>query len=141
MPVSIFLAGEVISSVMTKDIISDSTDKLYNTLKNLFHYNCSYLREKLETYDLEVKIEIINSYIKKIENTNDNSIQVCLKYIKLIIETINKELEEIKKIIELHQSKWFYNWRTANYYNNLNNLSNHVNILNSRLDLFFKITK
>ena len=84
MPVSIFLAGEVISSVMTKDIISDSTDKLYNTLKNLFHYNCSYLREKLETYDLEVKIEIINSYIKKIENTNDNSIQVCLKYIKLI---------------------------------------------------------
>jgi len=39
MPVSMFLAGEVISSVMTKDIISDSTDKLYNSLKNLFDYN------------------------------------------------------------------------------------------------------
>ena len=136
-----FLAGEVITSVMTKDIVSDSTDKLYTTLKNLFDYNCHFLKEKLEEFDLEVKLEIINSYIKDIETTENNSIKICLKYIKEIIEIINKELEDIKKIMDEHKNKWFYNWRTANYSKNLNNLSAHIEILNSRLDLFFKITK
>ena len=139
MPINLFLAGEVISSVITKDIISDSTDSLYNTLKTLFDYDCHILKQKLSEFDLEVKIEVINSYLDKISVTEDKSTQTCLKYIKQIIEKINSELQNIQKIIDEHKTKWFYNWRTANYYNNLNDLTIYVGILNSRLDLLFKI--
>jgi|SaaInlStandDraft_1057018.scaffolds.fasta_scaffold297673_2 hypothetical protein len=139
MPINLFLAGEVISTVITKDIISDSTDSLYNTLKNLFDYDCHYLKQKLSEFDLEVKIEVINSYLEKISSTDDKSVQTCLKYIKQIIEKINSELKDIQKIMDDHKTKWFYNWRTANYYSNLNDLKIYINILNSRLDLLFKI--
>ena len=139
MPVNLFLAGEMISTVITKDIISDSTDSLYNTLKSLFDYDCHYLKKKLTEYDLEVKLEIINSYVNKQYETTDVTIQTCLKYIKQIIETINLELKNIQKIMDEHKTKWFYNWRTANYYNNLNNLNIYIKVLDSRLDLLFKI--
>lgn len=135
----LFVNNSIVNRIIEKEIIIETVNSIDKQIKNLLNLGCDLTKTKLEELDLEVKIEIIQSYIKNLDNIDNETLQICLKNIKIIIEKISKELKQIEKIKEEHQTKWFADYRVPNYENIFINLQKYTNIFNQRLDLLFKI--
>ena len=135
----LFVNNSIVNSIIEKEIIIETVNSIDKQIKNLLNFGCDLTKTKLEELDLEVKIEIIQSYIKNLDNIDNETLQICLKNIKIIIEKISKELKQIEKIKEEHQIKWFADYRVPNYENIFINLQKYTNIFNQRIDLLFKI--
>lgn len=135
----LFVNNSIVNSIIEKEIIIETVNSIDKQIKNLLNFGCDLTKTKLEELDLEVKIEIIQSYIKNLDNIDNETLQICLKNIKIIIEKISKELKQIEKIKEEYQIKWFADYRVPNYENIFINLQKYTNIFNQRLDLLFKI--
>jgi hypothetical protein len=140
MPVNLlFVNNSIVNGLVEKEIIIEAVNMIDKQIKHLLKLDCDLTKTKLEELDLEVKIEIIQSYINNLDNTQDETLQLCLKNIKLIIDKISEELNNIKLIKEDHKNKWFSNYRIPDYLLNFNNLQKYTNIFNQRIDLLFKI--
>ena len=140
MPINLlFVNNSIVTGLIEKELIIETVNTIDKQIKHLLKLDCDITKNKLEELDLEVKIEIIQSFISTIDNINNKTLQICFKNIKLIIDKISKELESIKKIKEEHKHKWFSNYRVPDYENNFINLQKYTNIFNQRLDLLFKI--
>ena len=135
----LFVNNSIVNSIIEKEIIIETVNSIDKQIKNLLNLGCDLTKNKLEELDLEVKIEIIQSYIKNLDNIDNETLQICLKNINIIIEKISKELKQIEEIKAEHQNKWFANYRVPNYENIFINLQKYTNIFNQRLDLLFKI--
>ena len=61
-----------------------------------------------------------------------------LKYIENILKIIEVEISNINIEIEEHKKKWFNRIRTSNCRTMINNLVNHVKILDNRFELLIK---
>jgi hypothetical protein len=140
MPLNLlFVNNSVVTGFIEKEIIIETIHSIDKQIKHLLNLDCDLTKNKLEELDLEVKIEIIQSYIKNLDNIQDETLQICLKNIKNIIDKISFELKEIKNIKEEHKEKWFSSYRFPSYENNFINLQKYTNIFNQRIDLLFKI--
>jgi len=140
MPINLlFVNNPIVNSLIEKEIIIETVNTIDKQIKNLLNLGCDLTKNKLEELDLEVKIEIIQSYIKNLDNIDNETLQICLKNIKQIIDKISYELKEIQNIKEEHKNKWFSNYRVPTYNNNFINLKKYTNIFNQRIDLLFKI--
>lgn len=140
MPVNLlFVNNSIVNGLVEKEIIIEAVNAIDKQIKHLLKLDCDLTKTKLEELDLEVKIEIIQSYINNLDNTQDETLQICLKNIKQIIDKISIELSNIKMIKEEHKNKWFSNYRVPDYLLNFNNLQKYTNIFNQRIDLLFKI--
>jgi hypothetical protein len=140
MPINLlFVNNSIVSGLVEKEIIIEAVNTIDKQIKHLLNLDCNVTKNKLEELDLEVKIEIIQSFINNLDEINNETMQICLKNIKIIIEKIGVELKNIKKIKDEHESKWFSNYRVPDYENNFINLQKYTNIFNQRIDLLFKI--
>ena len=140
MPINLlFVNNSIVSGLIEKEIIIETVNTIDKQIKHLLKLDCNVTKNKLEELDLEVKIEIIQSFIKNLDNINNETLQICLKNINVIIEKIGKELQQIKDIKEEHKNKWFSDYRVPNYEDNFLNLQKYTNIFNQRIDLLFKI--
>lgn len=140
MPINLlFVNNSIVTELIEKELIIETVNTIDKQIKHLLKLDCDITKNKLEELDLEVKIEIIQSFISTIDNINNETLQICFKNIKLIIDKISKELESIKKIKEEHKHKWFSNYRAPDYENNFINLQKYTNIFNQRIDLLFKV--
>ena len=140
MPINLlFVNNSIVNGIIEKEIIIETVNSIDKQLKNLLNLGCDLTKSKLEELDLEVKIEIIQSYIKNLDNIDNETLQICFKNIKLIIDKISLELKEIHNIKEEHKNKWLSNYRVPSYDNNFLNLQKYTNIFNQRIDLLFKI--
>jgi len=133
----------IISSLIKKEVIAQTIGE---STKSIFH-NLSHIMEDefklkniIEELDLTSKIDIINDLIKDVDKENiNNIIHKAIHYLHDIIETINKEVEDIKKEIKEHSELWFHRYRTPNYISKIEKLIKHNQILDKRLDLFIKV--
>ena len=133
----------IISSLIKKEVISQTIGE---STKSIFH-NLSHIMEDefklkniIEELDLTSKIDIINDLIKDVDKEDINDIiHKAIHYLHDIIETINKEVEDIKKEIKEHSELWFHRFRTPTYINKIERLIKHNQILDKRLDLFIKV--
>jgi hypothetical protein len=137
------LESLIISSLIKKEVIAQTIGE---STKSIFH-NLSHIMEDefklkniIEELDLTSKIDIINDLIKDVDKEDiNNIIHKAIHYLHDIIETINKEVEDIKKEIKEHTELWFHRYRTPNYINKIGKLIKHNQILDKRLDLFIKV--
>lgn len=133
----------IISSIIKKEVIAQTIGE---STKSIFH-NLSHIMEDefklkniIEELDLTSKIDIINDLIKDIDKEDINDIiHKAIHYLHDIIETINKEVEDIKKEIKEHSELWFHRFRTPTYISKIERLIKHNQILDKRLDLFIKV--
>ena len=133
----------IISSLIKKEVIAQTIGE---STKSIFH-NLSHIMEDefklkniIEELDLTSKIDIINDLIKDVDKENINDIiHKAIHYLHDIIETINKEVEDIKKEIKEHSELWFHRFRTPIYISKIEKLIKHNQILDKRLDLFIKV--
>ena len=140
MPVNLlFVNNQLLNTIIEKEVIVETIETINKQVKHLLNIDCDTTKNKMEELDLEVKIEIIQSFINNLNEIENETIQLCLKNIKLIIDKLSKELNEIKSIREDHKNKWFSNYRIPDYEKNFLNLQKYTNIFNQRTDLLFKI--
>ena len=133
----------IISSLIKKEVIAQTIGE---STKSIFH-NLSHIMEDefklkniIEELDLTSKIDIINDLIKDVDKKDiNNIIHKAIHYLHDIIETINKEVEDIKKEIKEHFELWFHRFRTPTYISKIERLIKHNQILDKRLDLFIKV--
>ena len=140
MPVNLlFVNNQLLNTIIEKEVIVETIETINKQVKHLLNIDCDTTKNKMEELDLEVKIQIIQSFINNLNEIKNETIQLCLKNIKLIIDKLSKELNEIKSIREDHKNKWFSNYRIPDYEKNFLNLQKYTNIFNQRIDLLFKI--
>ena len=134
---------ELMGSYFGKEIITESGKSLYNNIVNILSYHIPEVQEILKSIDINNDIKIIRSLISEVEDKHFNSttFNTSLNSVNEMLENINIEIKAIEKEIIDHKQKYFYNWRTPNYEDNLKNLKKMKIILNERLDYFVKITQ
>lgn len=126
--------------VMTQTITT-STKNIYSGIEKIMTNENTEFNQVLENLDINTKLDIINSFIKEMANSHNllsETTRKSLKYIENILKIIEVEISNINLEIEEHKKKWFNRIRTSNCRTMINNLVNHVKILDNRFELLIK---
>jgi len=126
--------------VMTQTI-TNSTKNIYSGIEKIMTNENMEFNQVLDNLDINTKLDIINSFIKEMESSNkllSETTRKSLKYIENILKIIEVEISNINLEIEEHKKKWFNRIRTSNCRTMINNLVNHVKILDNRFELLIK---
>jgi hypothetical protein len=147
---SIVLGAKAISLVsgLGTEILIETVKKTSTGIINTIQYISSHntidltqLNNDLNTIDLENKISIINIFIEEIETKKDikESIKSSILSLHNILEKIKLEMEDIKKEVDHHVTKYLYTWRSFDCSDKIINLKHHNEILDKRFDLLIKL--
>jgi len=108
---------------------SNTLQSIYYLLPNISP-NLHKYRIQIEELDIEFKLNIVNNWIKKDDNSSEikNGIgESCIK--------ISNILDEINKEISYHNTKYFASYRTLDLSILIDKLKHQCTILNSRISL------
>ena len=125
---------------MLSQTVHTSTSSIYNNISSLLVNPDFYFASVLENLDIESKLKIIMNFINDIKESSLTSYnKLSLDSIYEIIKKIELEIDIIHKNLKQHNEKWFYYLRYCNNEKHINNLKNHVKILDDRFDMFMKL--
>ena len=94
--------------------------------------------------DIKFKMEIITSYISKI-NTSSlritcEAVSKCIEYIKEVLLEIEKEMDELQKLKSEYSTQWFGNaYSSSKFTESFNKIKLKVFILDGRFDMLMKL--
>ena len=129
------------SEIVSKDIISGTSMKIYNSLSGISEFDLEHVNQLLEELDLTKKIEIVESLFENNKyDISKKTYNMALNNLHEISEIISKELEDIYKDIEYTKTLYFRNFRTHKYMKHLDNLKKFSNILDKRLELVIRLS-
>ena len=139
-PVGLIFTSEIIG----KEIIGETSKGIFGLLTGINEFNIPYINTILEELDIYKIVEIVESLFTK-ANDEHHTLELipaqllAYKNLHEINIKIKDELEVLKTNIELSKDYWFKSFRTPPYHENLENLKRYKKILDSRLDLVFKL--
>ena len=136
LPLGSLFLGELIG----KEVIIDTYHGVNASMSSIKSFNMESVNTLLEHLDISKKIEIINSLFIENELETNKTKVLALNNLHEIVEEINKELDEIKKDLEYCKTIYFSYFRSKPYFDKLKKLENHTKLLDSRLDLYLKIS-
>jgi hypothetical protein len=138
----------IISGIGTSLIISTiitTTSSIGSLIKYLSTSNHACIKEivtELNNIDLEFTISIIDQLVKEQDHKClQDSIKKALIGVNDILLIINKELDDIKKAIEYHNTKYFNRWRSFSCQMNIYIIKQHNDILKKRYTILFDLLK
>lgn len=140
LPIGIIFTSEILG----KEIIGETSKGIFGLLSGINEFNIPYINTILEELDIYKIVEIVESLFNdtnKEHNSFDFIPAQLLAYKNLhdINIKIKSELELLKKNIELSKDYWLKSFRTPPYHENLENLKRYKKILDSRLELVFRL--
>lgn len=136
----------IISSFIGKQLftqaISDASSSIYNSLFYIFNYddNIDNFFKDLDIYNKIKNIELLIININT-HKSNNSVINKCIEDLHDIIITIREDIKQINHKIQKHKNLYFPKWRYLNCSKEKNNIILHNNILDKRLNFFFKAIK
>jgi hypothetical protein len=136
---SLFLGKEMFTTTVT-----NTTKNIYNGIEKIILNDNNHFKKILDNLDINIKLDIIHTFIIDVHNDTkifNDTLTKTFKYLEIILKTIETEIEYINVELETHSKKWFYKYRSSNCEGLLNNLINHVKILDERFDLLIKLIK
>ncbi len=139
-PVGLIFTSEIIG----KEIIGETSKGIFGLLTGINEFNIPYINTILEELDIYKIVEIVESLFTK-ANDEHHTLELipaqllAYKNLHEINIKIKDELEVLKTNIELSKDYWFKSFRTPPYHENLENLKRYKKILDSRLDLVFRL--
>jgi hypothetical protein len=136
---SLFLGREMFTTTVT-----NTTKNIYNGIEKIILNDNTHFKKLLDNLDINTKLDIIHTFIIDVHKDTkifNDTLTKSFKYLELIIKTIETEIENINGELETHSKKWLYKYRSSNCERLLNNLINHVKILDDRFDLLIKLIK
>ena len=129
------------SEIVSKDIISGTSMKIYNSLSGISEFDLEHVNQLLEELDLTKKIEIVESLFENNKyDISKKTYNMALNNLHEVSERISKELEDIHKDIEYTKTLYFRSFRTHKYMKHLDNLKKFSNILDNRLELVIRLS-
>lgn len=140
LPVGLIFTSEIIG----KEIIGETSKGIFGLLTGINEFNIPHVNTILEELDIYKIVEIVESLFEEI-NKGQHTIEyipaqiMAYKNLHEINVKIKEELESLKENIELSKQYWFTYFRTAPYHGNLINLKRFKKILDSRLELVFRL--
>jgi hypothetical protein len=123
---------QVIESLLHKVYIKKLSKKQSKILEN------TNLTDKDIESNPNHQIEELLEIMKSSENDNDPLI-ISFQNVSDMVRKIKEELENIQQIIKTHESKYFYQWRTPDYEDNLKLIINYKKTLDQRVELLIKL--
>ncbi len=134
----IMLGTQIISN-----IINDTSTKVVSVLETSLVHAHEDVHKLLLELDLEVRLAVIGSLINHIsdEHNKNESIKLCLKSVYDSITKISQEIHKIDEKIEEHKEKYFSNWRSVDFTNELQVIKFNSDILEKRFSLLVNIIK
>ena len=136
---SLFLGREMFTTTVT-----NTTKNIYNGIEKIILNDNTHFKKLLDNLDINTKLDIIHTFIIDVHKDTkifNDTLTKSFKYLELMIKTIETEIENINGELETHSKKWVYKYRSSNCERLLNNLINHVKILDDRFDLLIKLIK
>ncbi len=125
--------------------IYSSTNSIVSVIKYLSSTNhlVQDINLALREIDLEFTINIIKCLIKEYENEHNlsESIKNAISGVSEILKEIDIELKSIHDAVIYHQSKYFANWRTLVWINNIDRLKSCDKILRKRYAMLLDLLK
>jgi len=139
------LSGLSITTNITQKLLSNSIQTSLDILKLFITSHHEQVNEVLLETDLISNLEIIEALMGDIEKNKEMqehlAIQKALTNLHLIVEQIQKILEDINQKIKYHHTKYFSSWRTLKYEKQLANLKKSIKLLNIRYQMFLEVIK
>lgn len=141
----------VLSTISSLSLATNITEKLlintiqssFNLMKHFVSFHHEQLKEVLTDHDLIAKLEIIQAMISDIESDKTSmdkrSIQKALTNLHLVIEDIQRLLENIDNKIKHHHTKYFSSWRGLNYDQEINRLKKCIHLMDLRYQMFLDV--
>ena len=142
----------IVGSILGREVISQSVTEVtkltYSNLKTLLENDEFIFKNLLEELDINVKIQIIESIIRDLDNNKLNKLEgtklskpihICLINLHNIIEKINKEIIQIKDKSKEQTQLWFSRFRSNPVIYLIENLKKHTKIMDNRLELLIKL--
>ena len=136
---SLLLGKEMVTQTITK-----TSKNIYCGLESILKNDNLEFNLVLEKLDINTKLDLINTFINE---ANDNqklfseTINKALCYINKILKTIENEIKNINLEITEHDKKWLSKFRVSNCNSMIENLINHIKILDERFNLLIKLIK
>lgn len=138
--ISPIIVGNMVKTEMLSQTVHTSTSSIYHNISSLLVTPDFYFANVLENLDIESKLKIIMNFINDIKESSLTSYnKLALDSIYEIIKKIEIEIDIIHENLKQHNNKWFYYLRYCNNEKHINNLKNHVKILDNRFDMFMKL--
>jgi len=130
----------LIGKEMAAQTISKTSSSIISKLGNLYGTNYESIFTEL---DIKFKIDIVNSYISKID-TNSlrltcDAVSKCIEYIKDILIEIEGDMNKLQKLLDQNYNKWFGNSYSNNSSEIINDIRIKVHILDQRFDILLKL--
>jgi hypothetical protein len=129
---------------MFTQTITTTTNNIYSGIDKLLMNDNIEFKKICEELDINIKLDIINTFIIDIHNSDkifNESINKTFKYLEEILKTIELEIENINNELLFYEQIWFRKFRKCNYTIMINNLVKHVKLLDSRFELLIKLIK
>lgn len=136
---SLLFGKEMVTQTITK-----TSKDIYFGLESILKNDNLEFNLVLEKLDINTKLDLINSFINEASDTQklfSDTINKALCYINKILKTIENEIKNINLEITNHQTKWFSRFRVSNCNIMIENLVNHIKILDERFNLLIKLIK
>ena len=140
--------ASIVSSVGTNLIISTittTTSSIGGMIKYLTTSSQPGTNEILDIIiacDLEFTVLIIEQLVKELNDTCfSESIKKALIGVEQILGSIHRELDNVKKAIETHNTKYLNGWRSFCWNGNIENIRKHNIILRHRYTILFELLK
>ena len=140
----IIITGQLVSSIIGKDLvtkaITDSANSIYKLIYGIVDYKDLSIESYIYELDIQNKINIVELLLSEIEEHNlSKLVMTSLSGLHDIILNIREDLKQISIIISNHIEKYLSSWRTIDTSIQIKQLTRHVKILDSRLDMLMKI--
>lgn len=143
------ISTELIIRTITKSTVAIGNLLNYITINNQENQtnqtNQNYITKisnAIQNMDMVFTINIIEQVVKEQENkTLPESIKKALIGVNDILETINKNLNCIKKSIEHHNTKYFSSWRSFECECDIDTIKNNNEILKQRYFILMELIK
>jgi hypothetical protein len=150
----------LLAGILSYNVIMSTTSNIYSMVKAISDYEILDVKSQLDKMDIECKLDVIEKLLtKQIESefknslmdtsmvmipsknlfkTETNPIGRCLYYLCEAIEWIHHDLIMIHSKIAAYKSHWISYIKNPNLNAELKALSAHVELLESRFDMYFK---
>lgn len=129
-----------VSAFVIHDIVFKSIKLASSSIYNGLYYLTTSSKvsldqeHELKRLDLETKTDTLLEIVQEMD-TSSMAVQKLISNIVEIINQIKLELQHISELKLEHKKKWFSNWRTLDFSQNIENLLLQNEILNSRINL------
>lgn len=137
------IIGTKILSTIEYDLaataVTQTTNKIYKIASSIVSSGHNSIQKTLITLDLSAKLKVLDEILKENNDSKyGGSVDYALINLNDIITKIHKELVEINKIIEYHETKYLSSWRSLGCDENIERLIIYKKILDERFELFIR---